>query len=85
MTLEEVAAHWAANINEWYGLGATTEEVVDAFNKNPKRNPHLKPGDRVKVDGYTGTVVRDLGDGQYEVRMPGGIAVKSLGGSMQIQ
>ena len=34
MTLEEAAAHWAANINEWYNLGATTEEVVDAFNKN---------------------------------------------------
>ena len=34
MTLEEAAAHWAANINEWYGLDATTEEVVDAFNKH---------------------------------------------------
>ena len=34
MTLEEAAAHWAADINEWYNLGATTEEVVDAFNKN---------------------------------------------------
>lgn len=45
-----------------------------------KRNPHLKPGDRVKVDGYTGTVVRDLGGDQYEVRMPGGLAVKSLAG-----
>ncbi len=33
MTLEEAAAHWAADINEWYNLGATTEEVVDAFNK----------------------------------------------------
>ena len=34
MTLEEAAAHWAATINGWYNLGATTEEVVDAFNKN---------------------------------------------------
>ena len=34
MTLEEAAAHWAADINGWYNLGATTEEVVDAFNKN---------------------------------------------------
>ena len=33
MTLEEAAAHWATNINEWYNLDATTEEVVDAFNK----------------------------------------------------
>ena len=33
MTLEEAAAHWAVNINGWYGLDATTEEVVDAFNK----------------------------------------------------
>ena len=34
MTLEEAAAHWAETINGWYNLGATTEEVVDAFNKN---------------------------------------------------
>lgn len=34
MTLEEAAAHWAADINGWYGLDATTEEVVDAFNKH---------------------------------------------------
>jgi len=34
MKLEEAAAHWAANINDWYGLDATVEEVVDAFNKN---------------------------------------------------
>lgn len=34
MKLEEAAAHWATNINEWYGLDATTEEVVDAFNKH---------------------------------------------------
>jgi len=34
MTLEEAAAHWVANINGWYMLNATTEEVVDAFNKN---------------------------------------------------
>jgi len=33
MTLEEAAAHWAVSINEWYRLDATTEEVVDAFNK----------------------------------------------------
>ncbi len=33
MTLEEAAAHWAENINDWYNLNATTEEVVDAFNK----------------------------------------------------
>lgn len=34
MTLEEAAAHWAATINGWYNLGATTKEVVDAFNKH---------------------------------------------------
>ena len=34
MTLEEAAAHWAATINGWYNIGATTEEVIDAFNKN---------------------------------------------------
>ncbi len=34
MKLEEAAAHWAATINDWYNLGATTEEVVDAFNKH---------------------------------------------------
>ena len=34
MKLEEAAAHWAATINGWYNLGVTTEEVVDAFNKN---------------------------------------------------
>lgn len=45
-----------------------------------KKNPHLKPGDRVMVDGYEGTVLRDVGHDSYEVRMPGGIAVKALGG-----
>ena len=34
MTLEEAAAHWAADINGWYGLDATTEEVLGAFNKH---------------------------------------------------
>jgi len=34
MTLEEAAAHWAADINGWYGLNASTEEVVAAFNNN---------------------------------------------------
>ena len=34
MTLKEAAAFWAETINEWYDLGATTEEVVDAFNKH---------------------------------------------------
>ena len=34
MTLEEAAAHWTETINGWYRLDATTEEVLDAFNKN---------------------------------------------------
>ena len=34
MTLEEAAAHWAAEINAWYGLNTSTEEVVDAFNNS---------------------------------------------------
>jgi len=34
MKLEEAAAHWAANINDWYSLDATAEEVMNAFNKN---------------------------------------------------
>ena len=34
MTLEEAAAHWAAEINGWYGLNTSTEEVVDAFNNS---------------------------------------------------
>ena len=34
MTLEEAAARWTETINDWYSLDATTEEVLDAFNKN---------------------------------------------------
>ena len=61
-------------------FGGLREAKAAAIATARKRNPHLKPGDRVKVDGYTGTVVRDLGGDQYEVRMPGGLAVKSLAG-----
>ena len=33
-TFEKAALEWTDTINSWYGLDATTEEVVDAFNKN---------------------------------------------------
>jgi len=31
-TFEEAVQKWADNINEWYGLNATAEEVKEAFN-----------------------------------------------------
>ena len=34
MKLEEAAVHWTQTINGWYGINATIEEVLEAFNKN---------------------------------------------------
>jgi hypothetical protein len=34
VTLEEATACWAAEINAWYGINATVEEVLSAFNNN---------------------------------------------------
>ena len=49
MTLEEAAAHWTETINSWYGLDATIEEVVDAFNKN-----------YLNAEAYDGTLYVDM-------------------------
>ena len=32
-TLEDAAGFWAITLNEWYGINATVEEVIDAFEK----------------------------------------------------
>ena len=51
------------------------EWIANELAAKVRRNPHLRPGDRVPVDDRVGTVVRDLGAGQYEVRMPGDIVL----------
>ena len=35
-SFEEAAAHWARNINDWYCLDATVDEVSEAFNRDFK-------------------------------------------------
>ena len=69
-TFERAVREWTENINDWYNLGASPDEVTLAFNALKEyRDAEDEPGE----DSYVETFFHGLG------KMPGGKPVWRTG------